>query len=424
MTLKRSDNVIIPQHFGCLLYVRKTHEYLPYDQLTTDILIHSARRSLFKLPGPLAAQISANQIEAFFKTGRQMKFLGRNGRFLGKVIDANPPRDHLLAPLTLHVSVTRSCDLKCRHCFAAPEMSIPDKRHLSTDQLEQLSRECAQMGCMRMALTGGEPLNRPDIFELMDTITDKGIDVCLTTNGVRIDKRIGRELARRPLAWVNVSLDGASAKTNDAIRGHGTFDRVTNNIMKHLSWRVPFGLSFTINKLNICELPALLPFAKKIGAQVLLLRGVYPLGKAEGEKQIHLSLSQYEKAIADLAGVNYPMRVVPTSCEAWEHENMAVIFENYGCAAGNTTASVYYNGNVSPCSLIGGAVELENLNDHSLAHIWRNGRGFKEIRTLSAPDRCSECNVYASCSGGCRARAWAAYRDIQAPDPWCKRMNN
>jgi hypothetical protein len=98
MTLKRLDNVVIPQHFGCLLYVRKTHEYLPYDQLTTDVLIHSAQRSLIKLSTRLANHINAGQIEAFFKIGRQMKFLDRNGRFLGKVISAIPPADHLMAP--------------------------------------------------------------------------------------------------------------------------------------------------------------------------------------------------------------------------------------------------------------------------------------------------------------------------------------
>ncbi len=420
MTLKRFDNVVVPQHFGCLLYVRKTHEYLPYDRLTTDVLIHTAKQSLFKLAGPLANQISPKQMDAFCKIGRRMKFLDRNGRFLGEVISAKPPPDYLIAPLTLHVSVTQSCDLKCRHCFAAPEMSSPDKRLLNPDQLEQLSRECVDMGCMRMALTGGEPLNRPDIFELIDTAMDKGIDVCLTTNGIRIDKDISRELAKRPLAWINISLDGACAKTNDAIRGKGTFDKVTGNIIRHLRWRVPFGLSFTINKLNIGELLALPGLAKKLGAQALLLRGVYPLGRAKGAKEIHLSLSQYEKALATLASSSYPIRVVPTSCEAEEHENMAVVFENYGCAAGNTTASVYHNGDVSPCSLIGDGVELENLHSYSLTRIWNNGRGFKKIRELSPPGICRECDAYTSCSGGCRARAWAAYRDIQAPDPWCK----
>ena len=70
MTLKRFDNVVIPQHFGCLLYVRKTHEYLPYDRLTTDVLIHTAKQSLFKLAGPLANQISPKQMDAFCRIGR------------------------------------------------------------------------------------------------------------------------------------------------------------------------------------------------------------------------------------------------------------------------------------------------------------------------------------------------------------------
>ena len=98
-----------------------------------------------------------------------------------------------------------------------------------------------------------------------------------------------------------------------------------------------------------------------------------------------------------------------------------MVHDNFGCAAGNTVASVSYSGDVSPCSLITGGLHLDNIRDMGLAEIWNKGQGFRDIRSLEAPSICRECVDYSSCSGGCRARAWAERGSLDVPDTWCRR---
>jgi radical SAM protein with 4Fe4S-binding SPASM domain len=160
--------------------------------------------------------------------------------------------------------------------------------------------------------------------------------------------------------------------------------------------------------------------AREVGANVVMLRGCYPVGRASETGDLCPSLAEYEDAISRLKSTGRCVTIVPNGCEAGPLEDVAVIHDNFGCAAGNSVASVSSNGDVSPCSLIGGVVELDNLSDRGFTEIWDRGRGFKKIRALEAPPLCSACQYYPTCSGGCRARAWALHGDIEAPDEWCK----
>lgn len=414
-----AGNVLIPQHFGSFVYVRKTHEYLPFDGLTTEVLRAAFEGDVRRLPPALARRVPRANLRAFHRLGRRLGFLSRRGRFVGRRIDATPPPDHLLGPLTLHLGLTPDCNLRCRHCFASPEMRRGDRRLLTDAELDALFDECATLGTMRIALTGGEPLLRPDLPDLVDRIAARGIDTCLTTNGTLLDRRTAKELARRPFAWVNVSLDGATAKSNDAVRGRGTFERVVGNVRKHLRARVPFGLSVTLHRRNLDEVERLPALAKHLGARTVLLKAIYPIGEAAKNPDLAISFADYRAALARLRRTVERLQVVPTSCEEAD-DSLAVIFENFGCAAGNTVATVLHDGDVSPCSLIGDGVPVENLRGRTLAGIWSRGAGFTAIRRLEAPRLCRSCPDLETCSGGCRARAFAGGADLGSPDPWCR----
>jgi len=413
------DNVLIPQHFGCLLYVRSQREYIPYDHLTRDVLLSCAQEGLDRLPPALDRGLTGEQKRAFRRLGRRMGFLDRAGRFQGVVVEGEPPRHCLFGPLTLHLSVTRVCQLHCAHCFASGEMSGEAGEPLSRRELESLFDQAAAMGCMRIALTGGEPLLRPDFFTLVDAVSARGIDVCLTTNGMAIDRDTARALEERRFAWINVSLDGAGPETNDAVRGKGTFERVTGNIRRHLKWRVPFGLSVTMTRQNLEELERLPKLARGLGAGVLLMRPLYPSGRGAAVEGLAITPAEYGSAVERLRGAG-ELRVVPTCGEAASPDKPpAVIYENFGCAAGNTAATVLHDGKVLPCSLIGGGIPPGELRKESLRDIWRDGAGFMRIRALETPGTCRDCRALDTCSGGCRARAWAAHGDLRALDPWC-----
>lgn len=422
MEISLSDNLIIPAHFGCLLYSRLKNEYIPYDQITTSILKHSVDDSIFSLPHDLDAQVTNEQKKTFHLLGKKLGFLNKKGRFKGKCINAKPPEAHLLGPLTIHLSITNSCDLKCTHCFASEEMLQGEENPLTLKEMDALFKEASSMGCMRTALTGGEPLNRPEVFEIIDSAAGHGIDTCLTTNGIRLNKETVKQISKRPFAWVNVSLEGATAETNDAVRGKGSFNQVTHNIKKHLKWRVPFSLSITLNRINTHEIPMFQKLARELGAESIMLRGCYPIGAAAHDDNLCMSLTEYEDAISALRNSSHNIQVVPSSCEATDIKELAIIFDNFGCAAGNTVATVLTDGNVSPCSLITGGMELENIRDKSFKEIWDSGKAFKKIRSIEAPELCKGCDSLVTCSGGCRARAWSAHNSLSEPDSWCKML--
>lgn len=417
------DNVLIPQHFGSLLYIRKKHEYIPYDRLTTSVLHFCSTASLFNLPAHLSDKMTKGQLKAFFKLGRNLGFMNRQGQFIGTFIEKQSPDNHLLGPLTIHLSITNECDLCCLHCFAAPEMEADHKQLLTYAELDTLFEEAAALGCMRIAITGGEPFNRPDIFQVMDRIFANGLDVCITSNGIRINHEIVEALSQRPYGWINISLEGATAKTNDAVRGKGTFYTVVSNLRKHFKYRLRFGLSITLNSLNIHEIDLFPKLAREVGAEVILLRNMYPIGRGATSGSLALSFTEYQQVIEKMTQWKNKIFMVQTSCEPFHSDNeIATIYENFGCAAGNTVATVYPDGTVSPCSLLGDGIEIDSLRSKSFSTIWHAGKGFQKIRNLAIPYNCLSCDDYQTCSGGCRARAWASYGNIQSSDPWCKKV--
>jgi len=297
---------------------------------------------------------------------------------------------------------------------------------LNFAELDGLFADAVSLGCIRVAITGGEPFNRSDIFMVMDRVSDHGMDVCITSNGTRINYEITEELDRRPFGWINISLEGATAETNDAIRGQGTFDLVVSKLKKYFKYRLPFGLSITLNKLNMHEIELFPQLAREVGAQVVLLRNMYPIGRGASASagSFALTFAEYKKTTEKIAKWNKKIFMVPTSCEPVNSNvEAAVIYDNFGCAAGNSVATVYPDGKVSPCSLIGEGIELDSLREKAFSEIWQKGPGFLKMRNLPTPENCLSCEDYQTCSGGCRARAWAVHGDIAVPDPWCKKAS-
>ncbi len=185
--------------------------------------------------------------------------------------------------------------------------------------------------------------------------------------------------------------------------------------------RIDYGLSVTIHKGNVAQIKQLPRFAKRLGAEVVMLRNLYPIGAARSAPEISLSFADYQDAARALTRGFWPTHIVPTSCEPFATEaDPAVVYQQFGCAAGNTVATVYANGDVSPCSLIGAGIALENLRDKTFREIWRQGSGFQQIRTISPPAECTECVTFEQCAGGCRARAYRSYQSLSAIDPWAQ----
>ncbi len=340
-------------------------------------------------------------------------------RFAGEVLAVDAPSDHLVGPLALHLEVVAACNLTCSHCFAG---SLPRKeKPLSLAELDGLFAQMASLGTFRLGLTGGEPLLRKDIFEIIDLATSHGLCPCLTTNGLLITEEIAKEFGKRELVWLNVSLEGATSQTNDQVRGEGTFDRVIDKLAL-LGQHARFTLAFTIMRSNAHEVQQCAELAAKVGAHTAVFRPLYPVGQARHNLELMPTFEDYRSALEVLSGLQETSafdlcNVDPFSPLARE-DSQPVVFQNHGCGAGNLVCSVSVSGDVNPCSFLGSAFVADNLRNKSLTDIWHQSQIFQSIRRLSPDEPSGPHGNEAGFAGGCRARALVFNGSINAPDPW------
>ena len=400
--------VLTPQHFGALVFERATSRYLPFDQPATALLTALAERSLPELLATLDADDAATA-QRFYAAFEPRGFFTVDQRFAGEIRVVRVPEHHLVGPLAVHLEVAGACNLSCSHCFASP---LPRHREpLTLDELGGLFAELSSLGSFRLGLTGGEPLLRRELLQIIDRATAHGLHPCLTTNGLLLDERWAKELGARELVWLNVSLDGASAATNDAVRGKGTFDAVVEKL-RVLGKHLRFTLAFTVMRHNAGETEAFAALARELGAHTVVFRALYPVGAAKNRPELMPEFDQYSQSLLKLSNAGGSVRGIDPFSPQARAQTGALVQGNYGCGAGNTIATISVRGEMNPCSFLGSKYDAANVRQQSFTEIWNHSAGFQAMRALS---KTKEPGRFA---GGCRARALQANGDIDAPDPW------
>jgi radical SAM protein with 4Fe4S-binding SPASM domain len=405
--VSRPSLVLVPQHFGALLFDRRSSRYLPFDAAAA-----AALSALVDLPADeVIARAPEEDREALAGLAAHLAdrgFLRLDGRLAAARIERAPPQGHLLGPLAVHLEVAAACNLTCTHCFAG---ELP-RRHdpLTLKEMDGLFAELAGLGSFRLGLTGGEPLMRRDLLDILDAATGHGLHPCLTTNALLLTERMARELGRRELVWLNVSLEGARPETNDAVRGAGVFERVLEKLSL-LGRHARFTLAFTLTRDNAGEVEACAALARRVGAHTAVFRPLYPVGIAARTPELMPSFDGYVEALGRLEAVEAQpdlFAIDPFSPSARE-ELRGSVTHGPGCGAANTVASVSVQGDVNPCSFLGRDFESGNLRERSFEDIWRAGQAFRRLREGGPEDRFR---------GGCRARAQFYAGSAFAEDPW------
>ncbi len=393
----RPPLVLIPQFFGSLIFDRRNSRYYPFDQEATALFVRLQRECVETISDDVRIR---DFYDYFYREG----YFDLKGRFTGTILEAKPPSGHMLGPLAVHLEVVASCNLTCSHCFAGelPRKDAP----LTMNELDGLFASLARMGSFRLGFTGGEPLLRKDLFELIDLATYHGLHPCLTTNGLLINERVAQEFGKRDLVWLNVSLDGATAETNDRIRGVGTFERVIEKL-KILRWYARFTMAFTITRMIVDEVEACADLARRMGAHAAVFRPLYPVGIAAHHLELMPTFTQYTAALSRLSG---DIRGIDPFSPQLRRETQARVTLNEGCGAGNLVCSISVKGDVKPCSFLGPELNAANIREQPFEEIWHSSRGFQQIRRLPSGEGCFQ--------GGCRARAQTFNGSINAPDPW------
>ncbi len=330
--------------------------------------------------------------------------------------------------------VTRSCNLNCIHCRAAAERG-PYPGELSTGEALRLIEEIVSFSQPVVILTGGEPLLRPDIYDLARYGTEKGLRMVMAPNGTLLDAEKAARLKASGIQRVSISLDGAAAESHDRFRQvGGAFAGALRGIQFLKEAGLEFQINTTVTLKNFQELPQILDLAVKLGAvahHIFLLvptgRGKEMKGEAiegkEYEKILHWFYDQREKVPLQLKATCAPHYYRILRQRAREEgkkvnpQTHGLDAMTRGCLGGIGFLFISHVGDVQPCGYLeafSGNVKRQGLKD-----IWDSSPVFLQLRDFSAyRGRCGRCEYMRVC-GGCRARAFERSGDFMAEEPLC-----
>jgi heme b synthase len=344
-----------------------------------------------------------------------------------------------LLPRLIFWETTAGCNLRCIHCrrIDVADRLVPED--LSTAESRQLIDQIVAFCNPILVLSGGEPLIRPDIFEIAEHAAAKGLRVALATNGTLIDEHMAQRIVDAGIRRVAVSLDGATAETHDPFRAlPGSFAQALEGI-EHLRRRgMSVQINTTVARHNIDELPQILNLARSLGADALHIFLLVPVGcgVAIADEQM-LSPRQYEEVLnwfydRDQEGLlemkatcaPHYFRIVRQRMAAEKRQRVVGVTATSdlhamtkGCLAGTGVCFVSHKGEVFPCGYL--PLPAGSVREQALQQIWQDAPIFSELRDPELlQGKCGRCEFKRIC-GGCRARAYGMTGNYLDEEPFC-----
>jgi radical SAM protein with 4Fe4S-binding SPASM domain len=349
------------------------------------------------------------------------------------------------APLLVVWNFTYKCNLNCKHCYSNSGASA--KNELSTEDALKVVDQLAEFGVTSLAFSGGEPLMRKDFFEVAKHAVDSGLYVSLATNGTLLTEENVKKLKEIGLHYVEVSVDGANAKTHDHFRGKtGAFKQTMQGLKNCMNKNICTCVAITGTKNNLTEIPAVIDMAENMGIDRFTLFNFIPVGRGkeivaadpspqEREQLLRLFNQKLSEGLrmAILSTTPQLARVAlqchsPTEgdlimplahMEATKISKRAKALADFigGCGAGRFYCAISPEGQVQPCVFM--PLVVGDLKTQKMEDIWMNSSVLKDLRNReNLKGRCSKCEYKYVC-GGCRARAFAYHDDYLMSDPGC-----
>lgn len=351
-------------------------------------------------------------------------------------------------PALVFWETTRACSLACVHCRASA-ITAPLQGELSGEEGNQLIDQVASFGkpYPTLVFTGGDPLERRDLFELMSHARNAGVRFAVSPAATTLlnDKTL-EKFAKLETASVSISLDGACARTHDSIRKvEGTFERTIDRISRAVQTGLYVQVNTAVMKSNFRELPQIFHLVRNLGVKTWELfflvkvgRGtaVEDLSQEECESVAHFLYDTSRHGMT-IRCVEAPFirRIVSrkssdrTCCEDEDYFGLrqeltrlegepsgASSLRLRGTLDGDGVVFVSYDGSIYPGGLL--PIRIGNAREDSLVRVYRENRLLRSIRERKLNGPCGICNYREIC-GGSRARSYACYDDPLGSDPAC-----
>lgn len=321
------------------------------------------------------------------------------------------------APICLTWELTYACNLACVHCLSSSGRRDP--RELSTEECIAVIDELRALQVFYVNIGGGEPMLRRDFFDIVEYATTHQVGVKFSTNGTYLDLSAAKRLAAMDYLDVQLSIDGATAEVNDAVRGVGSF-AAARRAMDNLAEADfgPFKISLVVTRHNVDQLDEYHALAESYGAQLRVTR-LRPAGRgADTWHALHPTQPQQRQLYDWLMG-----RPDVLTGDSFFH------LSAYGeslpglnlCGAGRVVCLIDPVGDVYACPFVihdefrAGSVR----DDGGFAHVWKQSDLFRSLREPSSPGACGSCGSYDACQGGCMAAKFFVGLELDDPDPEC-----
>jgi len=341
-------------------------------------------------------------------------------------------------------NLTRTCNLKCVHCYTDSENKRYDGE-LSTEQCKMVLDDLAAFMVPAVLFSGGEPLSRSDVFELAAYARQLGLHVVLSTNGTLINRDTAQQLKDLRFAYVGISLDSAFPDVHDEFRGvKGSFERTMRGFRNCVAVKQKVGLRLTLTRETCENLDAIFDLIEGEGIHRACFYHLCPSGRGENLYRMDPEMSRRAvdtifKRTRDLneRGRNVEILTVDNHCDAaWLYLKM--VRENHPRAeqvkemcewnggarysSGVGISNIDFNGNVHS-DQFSMYRSFGNVLDRPFSEIWQDTAdplmaGLKERLDL-LEGRCAGCQFLSMCGGGLRARAEITSGNPWAPDPGC-----
>ncbi len=351
---------------------------------------------------------------------------GRGDQAAEEVPISHPAHAHAdgaeLRPSLVSWNITRQCNLWCSHCYRDAR-ETPDPQELTTEEGLQLIRDVAEVGFKVLILSGGEPLLRADLLDLIAGAKAAGVRPALGSNGTLITPEMAAKMKEAGLMRAGISLDSADPDWHNRLRCSPTAWQDAIAGMKACR---EVGLSFQVNttvtQQNESQILEITELAKALGAAGHHVFFLVPTGRGKDIAGDMIEAQRCERLLEALLRrqAQGDLEIKPTCAPQFirvaEKLGLDLRFHT-GCLAGRTYCVITPNGDVQPCPYL--PLPVGNVHRTRFTEIWRGSEHFRTLREGKLSGTCGHCRWGTRCFG-CRARAyWASDGNYMAEDPWC-----
>lgn len=306
------------------------------------------------------------------------------------------------------------CNLECQHCYcsSSPRASAG----CSTEFVHDLVRQAAELGVLHFDITGGEPLVRKDIFDVLQAVRNHGMTTTLFTNCTLLKPEVAQRLRDLRVAAVQTSLDACTPELHDAIRGReGAFQRALSGIEQLKAHGVPVSVTITLNRLNVGQAAEMVRFMSEQVQVPFYFDRVIPAGRGASGTGIGLSNAEFFAVMKELErdGRVPQMRICDGPAQVLEGKIEP------SCGVGESYAFIKHDGRMALCPTMTEAESPDfaqaDLHTMSLAEAWERHPTFVSTRGMQCQN-VQVCPAGKSCKGGCRSNAYLLHGRLDSPD--------